>query len=287
MKTRHTMKLASSKVGGFTLIELLVVIAIIAILAAILFPVFASAREKARQTTCESNEKQLGLAFLQYEQDYDETFEEVTNPSAMEGWVTPLYSYVKSNAVFVCPDDTFVPRTNFVACSYAINPWLTASTNVNYNPTSIIANQLTSPALTVELVEVTGLGYGGSYVSAWEPGVAGQDYTLTSDCYTTAANCATGLIGGTEYTSGETLVTGNVTGYHPGRHTDGANYLAFDGHVKWLKGGQVSVGRSLRVGGCTSYSTTAEDAICANAAGTASMTNVAATTHFTMTFSPV
>jgi len=64
--TRHTT--------GFTLIELLVVIAIIAILAAILFPVFARAREKARQTACLSNLKQLGLAFMQYAQDYDETF---------------------------------------------------------------------------------------------------------------------------------------------------------------------------------------------------------------------
>jgi prepilin-type N-terminal cleavage/methylation domain-containing protein len=60
--------------GGFTLIELLVVIAIIAILAAILFPVFAQAREKARQTTCVSNLKQIGTAFMMYVQDYDETY---------------------------------------------------------------------------------------------------------------------------------------------------------------------------------------------------------------------
>jgi prepilin-type N-terminal cleavage/methylation domain-containing protein len=63
----------STSKKGFTLIELLVVIAIIAILAAILFPVFAKAREKARQASCQSNEKQLGLGFIQYTQDYDET----------------------------------------------------------------------------------------------------------------------------------------------------------------------------------------------------------------------
>jgi len=91
---------------AFTLIELLVVIAIIAILAAILFPVFAQAREKARQTSCLSNEKQLGLAMLQYIQDYDEQFplSNLQELPGQVGWANLLEPYVKSVDVYHCPD---------------------------------------------------------------------------------------------------------------------------------------------------------------------------------------
>ncbi len=119
------------KQRGFTLIELLVVIAIIAILAAILFPVFAKAREKARQTTCVSNLKQLGLAVRMYVQDYDERF-----PSSLVGGAVPgsysatniaimvaaerqnlgypnlLQPYIKNAQLFWCPDDSNGPSTD-------------------------------------------------------------------------------------------------------------------------------------------------------------------------------
>ena len=92
--------------NGFTLIELLVVIAIIAILAAILFPVFARARENARKSTCQSNLKQLGLGLQQYMQDYDETCHQHRNPASTYGWMALLQPYVKNTGIFLCPSQS-------------------------------------------------------------------------------------------------------------------------------------------------------------------------------------
>ena len=97
--------------SAFTLIELLVVIAVISVLAAILFPVFGRARENARRTSCMSNLKQIGLAFLQYTADYDEAYPLTSysagGPSAPNvSWTLGAAPYMKSTQIFRCPSDT-------------------------------------------------------------------------------------------------------------------------------------------------------------------------------------
>jgi len=136
MKTRRNL----IRRNGFTLIELLVVIAIIAILAAILFPVFARARENARRTSCLSNLKQIGLGLIQYTQDYDEKItaswygpneDKASDPSnGSYKWMDAIYPYVKSEQLFVCPSDSLntlyhyyqnETGANFNYGSYAMN----------------------------------------------------------------------------------------------------------------------------------------------------------------------
>lgn len=112
MKLATAKQKLNSRTQGFTLIELLVVIAIIAILAAILFPVFARARENARRASCQSNLKQIGIGLMQYTQDYDEKLPYiesggVATPTSFVSdtllWPDVLQPYIKSTQVFVCP----------------------------------------------------------------------------------------------------------------------------------------------------------------------------------------
>ena len=108
MLTRPILKpIRKIQRGGFTLIELLVVIAIIAILAAILFPVFARARENARRSSCQSNLKQIGLGIMQYTQDYDEKLpRRVVGPAPFKSWRVVTQPYLKSTQIFACPSNT-------------------------------------------------------------------------------------------------------------------------------------------------------------------------------------
>ena len=154
MKTSAIKKPKLSR--AFTLIELLVVIAIIAILAAILFPVFQKVRENARRTSCLSNEKQLGLAFVQYTQDYDERYCYGINNSAAggknlgQGWGGQVYTYVKSTGVYKCPDDSTNPASAAGVTAYPI------SYAFNANAKGAALSQFNAPASTVLLCEAFG-----------------------------------------------------------------------------------------------------------------------------------
>ncbi len=139
----------SSRRSAFTLIELLVVIAIIAILAAILFPVFAQAREKARQTSCLSNLKQYALANLMYVQDYDETFpmSAYLNGNCVATFYWAVAPYVKNNQITQCPSEkeamnvqllTGAPCANTPPFnSYVVNPALYANGFAGASPLSL------------------------------------------------------------------------------------------------------------------------------------------------------
>jgi prepilin-type processing-associated H-X9-DG protein len=218
------------------------VIAIIAILAAILFPVFAKAREKARQISCASNEKQLGLGFLQYEQDNDE--KEPGTPSSYQaglGWAWEIYPYVKSVAVYKCPDDpTPSPYPYNQAVSYINNLDLMGGQSYT-NVTAL--SQISSPAKTVQLCE-GGFGFSGDITNV----AGGGPYTgVGANGVNTPDNGQYGSLRIGDYMTGILNGSGGVVGTQPytnatGLHTDGSNYLFADGHVKWMRGSAVSAG---------------------------------------------
>jgi prepilin-type N-terminal cleavage/methylation domain-containing protein/prepilin-type processing-associated H-X9-DG protein len=245
----HPMKRKSA----FTLIELLVVIAIIAILAAILFPVFAKAREKARQASCQSNLKQLGLAFIQYTQDYDECYPYATNTASatmygsnqVVGWAGELFGYVKSYGVFHCPDDPTQATTNLEGTgdtdypvSYATTKTLcsinTAQTTHNYQ--TIQTSLFNAPANTVLLFEIQ-----GSQVNLNNPleieSVYFNDYTAAPSGKLSPKYANGGTVGNAAAQTPQAAGNG-----YQGIHTGGADYLAADGHVKFALPSVVSTG---------------------------------------------
>ena len=258
------------KSSAFTLIELLVVIAIIAILAAILFPVFAKVREKARQTSCASNERQLGLAFMQYVQDNDERFPQGTgNVTWGNGWAGQIYPYVKSVGLYKCPDDSTSPdATNHSVVSYCINKCLTPDQG-----NGALA-QLNSPTRTVLVCEATGVNNvdftNNPYSDTASPDAFGIDN------YDGSGQWDTGYLLGTQAKPWNNHIKSTT-----GRHTDGSNFLLADGHVKWLRTSAVSTGYNAQAADCntrSSSSTPSGDAACSqnwHAAGTSVTTDSA------------
>ncbi|MEO7719814.1 MAG: DUF1559 domain-containing protein [Capsulimonas sp.] len=234
--------------SGFTLIELLVVIAIIAILAAILFPVFAQAREKARQASCLSNMKQLGLATMQYVQDNDEAYPLAVMPDGTS-WTLTILPYIKTLNVFMCPDDSKAGRApaaqswQGVWSSYGANTFLTfpsgKATNagvfaktdwwgpVQSNP--VILSLITSPSSTIMIYEAhADVLDNAGYI----PNASSFGYCSYMDGFSWDAN------GGT--LPGSCVAASNCTGKYPNTpngavtptHADRANFLYCDGHVK-------------------------------------------------------
>ena len=279
------------KQSGFTLIELLVVIAIIAILAAILFPVFAKAREKARQISCDSNMKQLGLGLIQYTQDNDEKYPAgSTNLDLGGGWAGEIYAYTKSTALYHCPDDpTTVDQFGGPPVSYAFNQNLYGA-----GPHGTLAS-VNAPASTVLLCEIQNNTTAISAPDNEENQTVGAGFTSPSvnglDTVTTApADIITFVDGHTEVFAGRNAMyaTGVMGGTTPsnlsrdftgqtGIHTDGSNFLAADGHVKWLHGAAVSPG----VTPSAQTAAQATDPGNRNAAGSANLG------PFVLTFSPI
>ena len=249
----------SSQHFAFTLIELLVVIAIIAILAAILFPVFARARENARRASCQSNLKQIGLGILQYTQDYDEKYPSgstTVGGARGRGWAGQCLPYIKSSQVFVCPSDTKTPNAN-PKISYAYNSAVPYPIN-GWSGPSLAA--FTATARTVIAFEVTNC--------TWNPN------TDIDSPYSAVGN---GFLGNnilpsspqTQYSTGY-LASSGATATSPeydaptGRHLDMSNFLFVDGHVKALRGEKVSAGLAAP----SSTSAATGDSSPYNAAGT-------------------
>ncbi|MDR3708214.1 MAG: DUF1559 domain-containing protein [Capsulimonadaceae bacterium] len=246
------MNVRRSANTAFTLIELLVVIAIIAILAAILFPVFATAREKARQSSCASNEKQIALAMVQYAQDYDEMMVpyrlSYTGINSYNCWTACVYPYVKSLNVFICPSQSFQGSQLDYTYNEAVGSICSSSQGGCVGNQSI--TQVQYPASTVTITDAMG-GSDSSVASNISSSTSGAAYffEITSSVNAQSNAWPFSDVGGggggsnvlaNAYELGKMggpSTNGNTCDAEPSatRHSGGANYAFVDGHVKWSR----------------------------------------------------
>ena len=221
-----------TKRRGFTLIELLVVIAIIAILAAILFPVFARAREKARQTACLSNVKQLGLGIEMYLQDYDEEYPPYGGwvGSNLWCWPSSLLPYVKNTQVFRCPSDKPQPRTDWTGTS-PLDGFGVPLINISYGMNLGIQRWYPSkPQGLGSNWGDAGILQGASTVTVANPAgtILLGEFARIYDLHGIYADqlWLAYVMEGSEYDAESSL---------PDRHNGGVNLAYCDGHAKWVK----------------------------------------------------
>ncbi|RYG65885.1 DUF1559 domain-containing protein, partial [bacterium] len=264
MKSQIYKPFSSRKANGFTLIELLVVIAIIAILAAILFPVFGRARENARRSSCQSNLKQIGLGMLQYSQDYDELLvngwygagaTESERPKVKYKWMDAILPYLKSNQIFTCPSwgatgDLVAPAGagpnggntggtqgvatgNFIPSTELTAQW----DNRNYGSYAINTAYFSEgstgrkgPGNSNPPMAMSSLGSAATTIWVADGnGSYGIVWDLIANNPTPIDNGTAKRLGWNSYTDGSLVE----------RHLDTSNVMFCDGHVKSLKMSQL------------------------------------------------